>query len=500
MSERKAGILMHISSLPGKYAIGDFGPEAYRFADFLKRNGQGYWQLLPLNQVNERYGYSPYSPLSAFAGNVYFVSPDLLAEQNLISDLPENCMPSSSGKVNYKIAEQTKEEIIDTAFKRFKDNSFSSLKNDFAEFREKERYWLTDYSFFMTLKKKFNFSNWNEWPKVLRDRDEKALKQFFKENSDEIEREEFAQFIFLKQWKNLKRYCNDKCIKIFGDVPIYINYDSADVWSHPEFFKLKKNKEMKAVAGVPPDYFSESGQLWNMPVFRWDVMKNDGFTWWKNRIKKNLELFDLLRLDHFRGFSAFWEVPAGEVTAINGKWVRGPGAGLFDELKKEFPDMPFVAEDLGQIDQSVYELRDNYDLPGMKVLQFAFGSDTRTSVHIPHNHTYNCIVYTGTHDNNTTKGWFIRETDCVQRKNLKKYLGKKIHNRNCHLQLIRLAYSSVAKLVITPFQDILGLGTDARMNTPSVGNGNWVWRFTKNDLNPKTGNKLRKLVKTFGRI
>jgi 4-alpha-glucanotransferase len=500
ISERKAGILLHISSLPGKYTTGDVGPEAYRFVDFLKLNGQSYWQILPLNQTDVQYDHSPYSPLSAFAGNKCFISIDLLAEQNLISGLPENTMLATSGKADYQKSLHIKEKIIDIAYKRFKNGLLPSLTKDFAMFQEKEKYWLKDYSLFITLREKFHFSKWNEWPVLFRDHDVKTLERFSEENQYSIEKEEFSQFLFQQQWQKLKSYCNDRNIRIFGDIPIYINYDSADVWAHPEFFILKRNKDVKYVAGVPPDYFSEKGQLWNMPVFRWNKMRKDGYTWWKERLRKNLNLYDLLRLDHFRGFSAYWQVPAGEANAVNGKWVRGPGNVFFDELKKVFPDMPFVAEDLGQIDQQVYRLRDEYDLPGMRVLQFAFGEDCRDCVHFLHNHTYNSIVYTGTHDNNTIRGWFKNETGPYHRKNLKKYLGRRINYCNCHTELIRLAYSSVAKLVIIPFQDILGLGSDARMNTPSVGSGNWLWRLAADDLKPKTGNKIKELVQTFGRI
>ncbi|MBW6501781.1 MAG: malto-oligosyltrehalose synthase [Bacteroidales bacterium] len=499
VTDRKAGILMHITSLPGRYPVGDLGPEAYNFADFLRRSGQSYWQILPLNQVYDQGGYSPYSPLSAFAGNICLISPELLAEQNMICELPGKFLPGPSVRVNYRSAERIKEKAIRTAFKNLKKSNSSFFINDFAEFREQENYWLRDYSLFVALRRKFNNLPWNKWPEVFRDREKETLNQFLQDNFEEIEREEFSQFLFLQQWKSLKNYCNDRSIRIFGDMPIYINYDSADVWAHPEFFKLKKNKDMKAVAGVPPDYFSESGQLWNLPVFRWDVMRNEGFTWWKKRLRKNLELFDLLRLDHFRGFSAFWEVPAGEVTAIKGKWVKGPGYGLFDQIMKEFPSMPFVAEDLGHIDRTVYQLRDKYGLPGMRVLQFAFGTDSANSVHILHNHTENSIVYTGTHDNNTIRGWFVDEAGPLNRKNLNNYSGKKAGSSDCHWLLIRLAYSSVAKIAIIPMQDILGLDLTARMNTPSVEAGNWVWRLGGKDLNTTIEKKLIGLVKTFGR-
>ncbi len=500
LPERRAGILMHVTSLPGDYGIGDIGQEAFRFADFLKRNGQGYWQILPLNQVYKEGGYSPYSALSVFAGNNMVISPGWLTKYKLLETIPESMRLKSLTKVQYAEAEQIKEELIDAAFDRFKRGTFRNFKKEFARFCEKEEYWLDDYSIFITLKKIYHNSKWNAWPAEYRDRDKKALSELSIEKADKIERQKFAQFIFMQQWKSLKTYCNNLGIKIFGDIPLYVNYDSADVWSHPDFFKLKKNKEIEAVAGVPPDYFSKNGQLWGMPVFNWDIMEKDGFSWWINRFKRNLDLYDLLRLDHFRGFSAHYEVPAGETTAINGRWVNAPGDALFMALKKEFINMPFVAEDLGEIDQPVYDLRDKYCLPGMKVMQFAFDDDSGKSIHALHNHTWNSIVYTGTHDNNTTKGWFKTETKPLQQRIMKKYTGKEINKGNCHLELTRLAYSSVAKLVIIPIQDIIGLGSKARMNTPSVPAGNWTWRLSRSGISTKTEKRIRDLAKTFGRI
>ncbi len=499
MSERSAGILMHITSLPGKFEIGDFGPEAYRFADFLKNHDQKYWQMLPLNQVYRDGGYSPYSSLSAFAGNIYLISPELLLEQNLITELPVGNKLHTSDKVHYERIVQIKETVIDEVYKNFKTRPFNTLARNFEEFCEKEAFWLNDYALFVYLKKTQGMIPWNDWPAEFRDRDERVMKMVVKENADKIEREKFAQFLFLYQWKELKSYCNSREIKIFGDIPIYVNYDSADVWSHPELFKLDKNRMKLAVSGVPPDYFSKEGQLWGMPVFNWAVMKKDGYSWWIDRIKKNLELFDLLRLDHFRGFSTFWEVPVSEKTAVNGTWIKGPGADFFNALKKVFPEMPFVAEDLGDVDQPVYDLRDKFKLPGMRVLQFAFGKNFEKSHHIPHNHTYNSVVYTGTHDNNTTRGWFMNETGKMQRKHLKSYIGKKIHKRNCHWQLIRMTYASVAKLAIIPIQDFMGMGAEARMNIPSTENHNWLWRLSEKYLTPGIKRKIKKLVKTYGR-
>jgi len=497
--KRRAGILMHISSLPGKYGIGDFGPEAYKFADFLSRTGQCYWQILPLNQIYKEGGFSPYSSLSAFAGNILFISPELLFKQKLIDSIPKSIVSKKEDKVNFEDAGKMKEDMLDIAYKNFKKGHSSINIKQFNEFKNRESYWLNDYAHFITLKKKYNFISWKNWPGKIRDRQKDALIKFTKENIDNIEREKFAQFIFSLQWKKLKNHCKKKGISIFGDIPIYINYESADVWSNPGYFKLNGNKDILWVAGVPPDYFSEKGQLWGMPVFRWDVMKKEGFSWWIKRIKRNLELFDLVRLDHFRGFYNFWEVPAKEETAINGRWTKAAGIELFNKINKIFPKLPFVAEDLGDVDKEVYNLRDKFGLPGMRILQFAFGKKSSKSIHSLHNHTYNSVVYTGTHDNNTCKGWFKDETSKLERQNLKKYLRKKINQRNINDEMIRLAYMSAAKIAIIPIQDFIGLGSKARINIPSVTEGNWTWRLTKKQLSNQIEKRMRELVLFYGR-
>jgi 4-alpha-glucanotransferase len=498
--KRKAGILLHITSLPGNYPIGDFGSGAYRFADFLQRSGQSYWQILPLNQVNRIKAYSPYSPLSAFAGNILLISPDLLTEEGLLKRSSMHKIQINRGRVNYRKSEAIKQKIIDEAYVEFSGQKILSLNREFEEFCEREDYWLQDYALFITIKKQHYNLPWNEWPSDLRDREKIALDKFIKQNTANIECEKFAQFIFIRQWKALKNYCNDKGIQIFGDLPIYVDYDSADVWSHPEYFKLRDDKEMLVVAGCPPDYFDKNGQRWGLPIYNWEVLKNNGYEWWKQRIKKNLQLFDLVRIDHFRGFSAFWEIPAADETAKDGKWETGPGKDLFDVLEKEFPSMPFVAEDLGDIDKPVIELRKRYNLPGMRVLMFAFGGDMVNNLHIPHNFSQNSVVYTGTHDNNTVKGWFKKELGRKARKNLSNYLGRNVNAMNCPKAMVRFAYKSVAKLAIIPMQDILGLGMASRMNIPSVETGNWTWRLKKNQIKVKTEKKLRKLSEITGRM
>ncbi len=498
--KRSAGILLHITSLPGKYPIGDFGPGAYHFADFLHRSGQSYWQILPLNQVNASKAYSPYSPVSAFAGNILLISPEILVSEGLIINSMKPKTGINRNRVNFKHAEILKQNIIDEAYYGFSGQKSLPLVDEFEEFCLVEKYWLDDYALYSTIRKQQGNRPWNEWPIDLKERKKIALEKFSKQNIANIECEKFSQFIFMHQWKNLKKYCNERGIKIFGDIPIYIGYDSADVWSHPEYFKLRENKEMLMVAGCPPDYFDKNGQRWGMPVYNWDVLKAINYEWWIERIKKNLQLFDLVRIDHFRGFSAFWEVPEENETAKNGKWVKGPGKELFDKIEKEFPAMPFVAEDLGVIDNSVTELRDRYNLPGMRILMFAFGNDTPGSLHTPHNYNRNTVVYTGTHDNNTVRGWFKKELGFKARRKLSQYLGKNMNAINCPKILIQFAYKSVANLTIIPIQDILGLGQQARMNIPSVETGNWRWRLRKNQLKRKVERKLKKLGEITGRI
>lgn len=497
--KRRAGILLHISSLPGNGPIGDFGPEAYRFVDYLKAAGQSYWQILPLNQIDGGTAYSPYTPLTAFAGNVLYINEDFLYEENLLHKAGYINKYGSGKNVDFSKAEKYKHYLIKLAYAEFKQGKHKKLNEKYIRFCESESYWLYDYTLFMVLKKHFNFKSWNTWPKEFRDRYDEALKRFEKKHFEQIEQEKFAQFLFCIQWNRLKNYAHQQGIRIFGDVPIYIGYDSVDVWSNSQEFLLKENKEMAKVAGVPPDYFNEDGQLWNMPIYNWNVMKQKGYQWWIDRIKRNLELYDLIRLDHFRGFSAYWEVDASEKTAKNGQWVEGPGYTFFDKLKHEFPKMPFVAEDLGDIDEAVYHLRDNYNLPGMRVLQFAFGNDWPNSIHLPHHYTKKCIVYTGTHDNNTVKGWYFKDISKKTRKRIKLYTTNPLRKRNVHSEFIRMTYASIAQTVIIPMQDILGLGNKARMNFPSTVSGNWTWRMNKRQLKKAHAKTLRKLVDAFGR-
>ncbi|TVR73943.1 MAG: malto-oligosyltrehalose synthase [Marinilabiliales bacterium] len=483
VSGRSAGILLHISSLPGRYGTGDFGREARRFVDFLSRASQTYWQTLPLSPVTAMQAWSPYSSPSAFALNTLLIDPEQLYFGGLIreSDLEAGAFRKSD-KVNHKRAGEFRAALLEKAWENARETPESELYIQFEEFCRKEAYWLDDYSLFTAISANRGGNPWYRWPAPLRDRHEKAMKTLRYELADKIMPVRFSQFIAYRQWMSLKQYANAKGIRIFGDIPFYVSYNSADVWANRPLFNLRESGKMKTVAGVPPDYFDSNGQLWNMPVYDWQRLKDTGYEWWLSRLAKNLELFDLLRLDHFRAFSAFWEVPAGSRTAAGGKWTRGPGAGFLEAVKDKFPSMPFVAEDLGDIDSDVYELRDMFGLPGMQVLQFSFGRDMASSIHTPHNHKVNSLVYTGTHDNNTIRGWFDSELDKAGKARLADYAGRRVKGADVHHVLTRMAHASAAATAIVPFQDYMGLGRRARINTPATARGNWQWKLK--DLSP----------------
>ena len=500
-SNRKAGILLHVSSLPSEYGTGDLGEEAYRFVDFLSRTYQAWWQTLPLSPVTKSQSWSPYSSPSAFAGNTLLVSPQQLYKDGLVSwsDL-ELVRFRNSSRVNNEKAELLRQLLFEKAWYRFRSDPGHYLYNKYEEFCRKESIWLDEYALFLAFKQKYRGKEWSRWPKKIKDRDLKTLKTAAYEYADIIMFEKFKQFIFFRQWNKLKDYANNKGIRILGDIPFYVSYDSADVWANQELFKLDNRGKSLSVAGVPSDYFDKNGQLWNMPVYNWDIMKKQGYDWWLRRLVKNLELYDLLRLDHFRAFSAYWEVPAGEKTAVNGKWTIGPGDDFFEAVNGVFPDMPFVAEDLGEIDQPVYDLKDKYGLPGMQVLQFSFGKDMPVNIHTPHNHKENSLVYTGTHDNNTTRGWYDRELDKDGRKRLNEYTGRKIKASELCRELIKMAYSSTARIAIIPIQDYWGLGREARMNTPSTSRGNWIWKIRNKNPYDQLAGYIRKLAVMYNRV
>ncbi|HEV7329697.1 MAG TPA: malto-oligosyltrehalose synthase [Flavisolibacter sp.] len=497
---RGAGVLLHISSLPSPFGIGDMGPEAKHFADFLYRTRQKYWQLLPLNPTEEGQGYSPYSALSSKAGYPLLISPELLVKDGLLQaeDLRSRQRPREN-HTDFREAEKVKEELFEKAFSTFLQAKEHPLQEAFKQFTKKEKEWLDDFALFMQLKKVHEGRPWFDWPDEYKKRDEEALKKFAQKHSKELKKIKWLQFVFARQWHDLRSYCNSRNIQFIGDLPFYISYDSSDVWAEKEIFAIDADGRRTGMAGVPPDAFSDDGQLWGMPVFKWDVLKENGYAWWIGRLRKNIELFDLVRLDHFRAFAAYWEVPEGEQTAKNGKWIPGPGADFFQAVETALGELPFVAEDLGDIDADVLNLRDAFRLPGMKVLQFAFGGDMPQSDYIPHNYEKNFLVYTGTHDNNTTVGWFRTEAGEDVKNRIRQYAGADINESNIYHVFARLAYGSVASIAILPIQDVLGLDESARMNVPSSAQNNWSWRLTPGQLNQATERLLLEWTRVYNR-
>jgi 4-alpha-glucanotransferase len=498
VDKRGSGILLHISSLPSPYGIGDLGQSAYRFADFLADSCQSYWQILPLNPTATVLGNSPYSSISTFAGNTLFISPDNLLSDGLISKKDLSGMHNlPNDHCDYELVTRFKERIIETAYNTFK--SKDSDKDRFTHFCEHNQEWLDTFSLFVAIKKRMEGKPWNEWPLRLRDRHKKAIDRMRIELADDIEHIKFAQFLFFTQWNDLKNYCNHKGIRIIGDVPIYVSYDSADGWSNPQIFKLNDAKYPYAVAGVPPDYFSSTGQLWGNPVYNWDVLKKTKYKWWIKRIQHVLSLYDTIRIDHFRGLVAYWEVPAHEVNAINGRWVDVPSDDFFTRLCASFSHSTIIAEDLGIITDDVRRVMNMFKFPGMKVLLFAFGDDNPMHPYLPHTYEKNCVVYTGTHDNNTVRGWFDHEATIQNKSRLFRYLGKAVRSHQISNELVRLAMMSVADSVIIPMQDILGLGKEGQMNKPSTISGNWEWRFHPSVITIKITDHFRSLTMASGR-
>lgn len=490
--ERSAGILLHPTSLPGKYGIGDLGNEAYSFIDFLVEAGQSLWQVFPLGPTG--YGDSPYQCFSAFAGNPLLVSPDKLKEYGFLSEEELKDYPKSDPKkVDFGNVIEYKKKILRAAFINFKKNS-NGLDKNYKYFCNENKEWLDDFALFIACKDAHKGAVWSEWEKGLINREETAIKEWSNKLSDDIFYHKFVQFVFFKQWKELKEYTNEKGIKVIGDMPIFIAYDSADLWANKELFTVDENGKLTFVAGVPPDYFSETGQLWGNPLYKWDEMEKDEFHWWRKRFTSLLEFVDIIRIDHFRGFEAYWKIPGDAETAINGKWVKAPGDKLFEIVQKYLGDIPILAEDLGVITPPVEALRDQFGFPGMKVLQFAFGTGMERKF-LPHNFIPNCVVYTGTHDNDTTKAYFEKEKKNKENdiyEHAQKYLN--YSGKDILSELIRTAYASVANFVIIPMQDIMNLGGEARMNFPStLGGGNWAWRFTWDQLSEEITKRYKEL-------
>ena len=497
MDKRGSGILLHISSLPSPYGIGDFGPRAFKFADFLAKSKQRFWQILPLNPTNAGTDYSPYLSQSAFAMNPLLLSPDLFAQNGLIesSDLKEDPDVSET-RIDFAKTVEYKRNLLRKAFEIFKSLKSNEEFNHYCKVNE---YWLDDYALFVSLKTHFNEKSWVEWPEEYRDRNTDTLGRARKDLADEIHFEKFLQFQLYNQWMDLKKYCNERNIKLVGDLPIYVAHDSVDVWANTDKFKLGDDKQPKFVAGVPPDYFSETGQLWGTPVYNWDAMQRDAYSWWNCRIGHNLHLCDIVRIDHFRGFVAYWQVEASEETAINGEWIQAPAQDFFQQLRGRFPDLPLIAEDLGLITPDVIDVMQQFCLPGMKVIMFAFSEDIEHNPHIPFNLNKNSFYYTGTHDNNTLQGWYYREICAKERKRANRYLGFTPERDELHWHFIRCAMQSVANTVIIPVQDILGLDGKHRMNNPSKRSGNWRWRLPDGYLDDALAAKLADMVEIYGR-
>ena len=497
LKARGAGVLLHISSLASPFGIGDLGSESRKFADFLQRSHQKYWQILPLNPIEKGQYYSPYSATSSMAGNTLLISPELLAEEGLLKHeelityhLPQN------GVALYEDAERVKSKLFDRAWENFKKGDYEVLRSAFEDF--KITAWLHDYALYSTLKSLHNGAPWHEWPDMYKNREKAALEEIVAENEDQVEQHKWLQFIFFRQWTGLRKYCQKRGIKFLGDMPFYVSYDAVDVWVNKDIFKLDDKANMVGVAGVPPDYFNEDGQLWGMPVFNWDTAKERTYAWWLERIRASIVLCDEIRLDHFRAFSSYWEVPAGEATAKNGEWKKGPGEDFLKFLEGEIGSLPFIAEDLGEIDSEVETLRDQFRLPGMKVLQFAFGDKLPESPYIPHNFMHNYIVYTGTHDNNTTRGWY-REEGNQYHEQIEQYVGRSFHEDDIAEIMGRLAIGSVANTAILPLQDILGLDEVARMNTPGAAENNWLWRLLPGQIHAEAEEWLKELTLLFNR-
>jgi len=488
--ERASGVLLHPTSLPGPYGIGDLGPSAYRFIDWLAEVGCKLWQILPLGPTG--YGDSPYQCFSAFAGNPYLISPDFLLRDDLLHPDDLKGIPDfGADNVDYGRLIPWKLNLLERAFIRFR-SAPRPVHQDFEHFCAENVTWLPDYALFMALKEANGGGAWSDWPESLRKRDPDSLTRAGKRHADAVERFTFYQYVFFRQWEALREHAHQRGIQIVGDIPIFVAFDSADVWSNPDLFYLDKAGQPTVVAGVPPDYFSATGQLWGNPLYRWEVLKSRDYDWWIARFHAVLRKVDIVRLDHFRGFAGYWEIPAGSKTAEKGRWVPGPGEDFLGTVKSALGDdsavLPIIAEDLGEITPDVIVLRDQFELPGMKILQFAFSGPD--NVFLPHNYSANCVAYTGTHDNDTARGWYETAPE-HERDFARRYLES--DGSNFAWELTRAAWASVAVYAIAPMQDLLGLGTEARMNFPSKLGGNWTWRMTDTAMSDDLKGRLREL-------
>jgi len=503
---RSSGILLHPTSLSGPFGIGDLGPEAYTFADFLTASEQSIWQVLPLGPTG--YGDSPYACYSAFAGNTLLISPEVLIEDGVLlrGDIPNHHSFEREDQIDFEAVHKSKASLLLKAFTRFKAATHHRLAEQFTQFTQRCSSWLEDYALFQALKDAHGGVAWIDWEPGIVRREPRALARARQNLSEQIEAQKFYQFLFFRQWFALKAYCNERGIRLVGDIPIFVAEDSADVWTNPDQFKLDRDGRPLVVAGVPPDYFSATGQLWGNPLYDWDRMLADGFKWWLERVSATLQTVDIVRIDHFRGFVACWEIPAGDKTAERGRWVPAPGRELFARIKEVLGELPIIAEDLGVITPDVEALRDSFGFPGMRILQFAFSSDTR-NVDLPHNYHRNSVVYTGTHDNDTIVGWFksvagagsTRTPAQIERE--RNFCLKYLYSDGTEIEwdFIRTVLASVADTAVIPLQDLLGLGSNARMNLPNTTAGNWIWRVKPNALTERHATRLRELTEVYGR-
>ena len=496
MKKRQSGVLMHISSLPGKYGIGSFGQSAYDFVDFLVRTKQRYWQILPLGTTS--YGDSPYQSFSAFAGNTYFIDFDILIEEGLLNeaDVKGADFGDDPRKVDYAKIFDARRPIMEKAVARFLEADDLS---DYESFVEENAAWLEVFAEYMAIKEHFDNLAWTEWPdEAIRRREAASLASYREKLADKLTYHRVTQYLFFKQWLRLKAYANEHHIEIVGDMPIYVAADSADVWAQPHFFKTDAVGKPTCVAGCPPDEFSETGQLWGNPIYDWEAMDKDGYAWWIERLRESFKIYDIVRIDHFRGFESYWEVPAGSETSASGKWVKGPDYKLFAAVKEALGDLNIIAEDLGFMTDEVIELRERTGFPGMKILQFAFNPDDE-SIDSPHLAPNNSVMYTGTHDNNTVLGWYKDEIDDATRQYMAQYTNRKEYETVPHAML-RTIFASVSFMAIATMQDLLELDSAARMNYPSTIGGNWTWRMTAEELNPIVEGELYSLTKTYRRM
>ena len=493
---RTSGILLHPTSLPSPYGIGDLGKAAYDFIDFLEKAGQHLWQILPLTPTG--YGNSPYSSFSAFAGQPLLISPEHLEKMGLLEEWELDTAPENNEDlVEYDKVSKWKTQIFKLAFSRFEMKEDKELKKQYRQFVKENTYWLNDYAIYMACRDMQGQKEWFKWDEKYLKSTQKVKAELKKTLKDEIKYYCFIQFLFYKQWAELKVYANEKGIKIIGDMPLFVSLDSADVWANPKLFQLDSKGYPTKVAGVPPDYFSETGQLWGNPLYNWEVHEKNQFQWWVARVRHQLALSDYLRIDHFRGLESYWAVPAEEETAINGTWVKAPGKALFETIEQELgKGLPIIAEDLGTITPEVIELRDHFGFPGMKILQFAFESEEESSF-LPHQFTTtNCVCYTGTHDNNTTRGWYDSASE-YSRDKVRRYMNTDANS--IHWDFLRTCLGTIADYAIIPMQDILGLGEEGRMNVPGVAENNWAWRYRKEDISDGLAEGLKETTKLYGR-